>query len=925
MSQGERFMSSERLSLGIFTTDEQLLIRTWDRWLAEATGIQPAQAINRPLLDVMPEIEGRGLLPALENVLARGTVEVLAPILHHYLFACPPLQPSEMFDRMQQHDTIGPLRDDGRIAGTVVTIEDVTARLEQERRLAGQFQQLAGSAARDDAGRQHVESLTRLLEEEDWRVRRMAVSTLAGQGHAIVEALVATLREQHENLSVLSSALDLLAISDIDVVEAVVQLLDDDDANLRIQAALILGERKDVRAIPPLISRLTDPDVNVQFHVIEALGQLHASAACEALTEIAERRDFFLAFPAIHALSRLGHAGVAPRLVPLLEDELLRAPVIEALGELGDEDVAVPLVTLLNTSDAPADVIAEALAGLYDRYEAHYGGGEHVADLVRRTLTASGTQRILDAVQHVGPDRLRGIAKVLGWLEGDAVQRALTRMLGQAAVRSQVVEALVRYGAGVVVLLQEQLRAEDLETRQAAAVALGRIGDRRATAALVAALQDREIVVAAAGALARIGDAKAFEPLVALLGDSEAAVRQSAVAALNSIGHPDMPRRIAALLRDAEPMVRESALKVAGYFGYPECLVSVLACCHDENQSVRRTAVEQLSFFGDSSVFDTLTGILERDTPPVRAAAVTALMRVEHPGRLGALLRALDDEDAWVRYVAVKALGAVADTHAVGPVLARLDQDPAPHVRLAAVEAIGQLRPAQALDILRPLTQSSNEDIARAAIAALSRIDDADALTVLESFLRRPQVWERVAGIEALARRTESRIASMLEWVAAADGDPEVAGAAVDALGRIAVREDPQGREATAALIALTAEPRRRELAIAALSRLPPRRIAQIASGLRDSSIEVRCASVQALSRMKHPDASRALDAALDDRESTVRLAAVSELKHLGTRTSQRKLMTLARVDPDEDVRRAAMMAVARIAGSAGVDAGEQQ
>ena len=49
--------------------------------------------------------------------------------------------------------------------------------------------------------------------------------------------------------------------------------------------------------------------------------------------------------------------------MPLLSDELLRAPVIDVLGELGDEDAVVPLVDLLNTSDAPVDAAADALAG----------------------------------------------------------------------------------------------------------------------------------------------------------------------------------------------------------------------------------------------------------------------------------------------------------------------------------------------------------------------------------------------------------------------------------------------------------------------------------------------------------------------------------------------------------------------------------
>ena len=484
-------MSTERPPIGIFTTDERLVVRAWDPWIADVTRIAAEDAVNRPLTEIIPDLSDRGLLSPFENVLRRGTVEVLAPALHHYLIACPSPDNIPGFACMQQHVTLGPLRADGRIVGVVVTVEDVTARVAHERELAARLQEspreVSQDALRSTTGSsQQIEALTRLMALDDWRLRRATVTTLAEHGDAIVESLVRTLHTQHHNLAVLSSALDLLAISDIDVVGPLVSCLDAPDANLRIQSALILGERRDRRATQALIARLSDPDVNVQFHAIEALGRLGATEACDALVTIAEGGDFFLAFPALQALRAIGNPSIAPRLVPLLADDLLRAPAIDVLGEHGDEDVVAPLLELLNASDAPADVIADALAGVHERYEHGYGAGEHIAGLVRRGITARGTQRILDAVHRVAGDRLPSLAKVLGWLEGEPVQRALTRLLGHEAVRAQIVEALVRHGAGVVGLLIEQLRAEDLETRQAAAVALGRIGDRRAIAALIA-------------------------------------------------------------------------------------------------------------------------------------------------------------------------------------------------------------------------------------------------------------------------------------------------------------------------------------------------------------------------------------------------------------------------------------------------------
>jgi HEAT repeat protein len=885
----------------VFTTDEHLVVRSWDAWMAAATGVEPAQARHRPVAEVIPGISRTGL-GVMQGVLARGTVEVMSSALHHYLFPCAPTDPSPVYEHMQQHVTIGPLRDEARITGVVVTVEDVTARLERERQVA------------EGLGR-HMDSLTGLLAQDSVRVRQMAVSTLAQHGPAVVGALVRTLRDQHHDLSVLSSALDLLSISDIDIVEPLMGFLAHEDTNLRIQAALILGQRRDRRAIPALIASLSDGDVNVRFHVIEALGRLRAGEASDALTEIALLRDFFLSFPALQALSTLGNSMVAPRLVPLLADELLRAPAIEALGALGDEDVCTPLMELLNTSDAPTGVITDALSGLYDRYESRYGAGDHIADLVRRAIRPTGTQNVLDAVGRAGADRLPGLAKVLGWLQGDAVQRALTRLLGQSTVRSQVVEALVRNGAGVVGPLIEQLRAEDLDTRQAAAVALGRIGDRRATAALVAALADRELAVASAGALARIGDASAFDALVGRLGDPDAAIRQSVIAALNSIGHPEMPQRIAALLAEPDLIVRESALRIAGYFGYPECLDRVLACCRADNETIRRTAIEQLPFFEDERVFDALVHALEHDTAPVRAAAAAAMARVEHPRRLEVLLRALDDGEPWVRFVTVRSLGVIGDPRAVPSVVASLEGDAAPHVRLAAIEVIGRLNPVDALAVLEPLTRSPNQDIARAAIAALANVRRDDALAILEHYSRAPELWQRLAAVEALGHRHETRVPQILQWVAAVDGAHEVVVVAVDALARVGRRDDEEGSSAARALVALTAEPSRRESAISVLSGLPPRRIEDIAAGLRHASTDVRCASVEALGRMKRPDASRALEQALDDRASAVRLTAVAELKHLGTQTSQRKLMALARTDPDGEVRHAAMRAVAHADG----------
>jgi PAS domain-containing protein len=108
------------------------VIQIWDAALERLTGIPADSARGRPLVELVPGLEERRLLAHFRRVIDEGVVEVLAPAFHHYLIPCPPSAPSERFDRMRQRVTIAPLKEEGRVVGALVTVEDVTARKERE-------------------------------------------------------------------------------------------------------------------------------------------------------------------------------------------------------------------------------------------------------------------------------------------------------------------------------------------------------------------------------------------------------------------------------------------------------------------------------------------------------------------------------------------------------------------------------------------------------------------------------------------------------------------------------------------------------------------------------------------------------------------------------------------------------------------------
>ena len=848
-----------------------------------------------------------------KRVLTEGVVEVLAPAFHHFLIACAPATASKHYDKMQQRVTIAPLREEGSIVGTIVTIEDVTARLDRERDLAEQLTE-SEEAARLEAARalyeqeslSNAQPLLSALGDDSWRVRRTAVDGLAKHaGPDTIQSLLRALRDEHQNLSVLNSALQVLALSGVDVIAPLVECLNGPDLDLRVYAAQALGEQHDPAAIPALIRAIEDENANVKYHAIEALGVLSAHDSVDALAAVIETNDFFLAFPALDALIKIGDSRVAPALVSLLDDEMLRTPAAAALGELGDEDAVVPLVASLNKRSAPAIVITKALATLYDRYERLYEGGDYIADLVRGSINATGAQNLLDALNEVDDHGLRALALVLGWLEGEAIERALTRLLGRATARREVVEALVRYGARVTRLLIEQLGSEDLETRQASVVALGRIGDPSAVPALLRALTtDRELVICAAGALAKIGDRRAFDTLLGLIGHSDASVRQAAVGAVNSLGHPEMHVRAVTLLNDPDPRVRESAVKISGYFGYAECIDLLLDRCRDEDESVRRAAIEHIPYMENDRVVPILVDALENGAPAVRASAARAFAQVENGRALPALLAALNDDDPWVRYFAVRSIGVHGYTESLRELAELARMDPADHVRIAAMESLGRIGGPRAVAVLAPLAESEDPALARAALTGLGLIGHPDALPPLLNALSLPDSSRRVDALTAIGARGGADAVDAIQWIAAKDEVDSVVQAAIGALSRLATPE------AIATLIMLTADATRREASVAALAELGEDRLELIAGGLAHPQAGVRAAVVDALGRMKRPLASEYLSGALDDGEASVRLAAITALAHLGSRRAERKLVAMARTDSDANVRRAAQRAL---------------
>ena len=695
-------------TVGIFTTDRDLVVQVWDATLVAFTGIASATAAGSPLQSLIPDLEHRGLIRHFRRVLDEGVVEVLAPAFHRYLIPCPPQRPSEQFDQMRQHVTIAPLEENGRVAGILVTVRDVTDRLSRKRDAAERLKRPVPA----DGG-----VILEALDDEHWRVRESAVEEMTRRAAPdAIAALLRSVQVNHRNFGLLNSALKILRRSDVDVHAALVDFLRGTDEDLRIQAALALGDQEDTCAIPALIAALNDPSPNVVYHAIEALGKLRANEAANTLVQIAESRDFFLGFPALAALAEIGNPGVATRLLPLMQDPMLREATAQTLGRIGDESVVKPLVDVLNGREAPTVIIANSLVSLYDRFEEAHGEGRLIAELTAQAMRTQGTQNVVDAFDGVSAANLRPLVLIVGWLRNPVAARAVAQYLGSSEVQSDVVEALVRHGHAVVDLLVEQLDSEDIGVRAAAVSALGRIRDRRAIPLLTSLLgRDEELTIPLLGALTSIGDPSALDRMFDLLNTSDAAVRRGVVSALNALGTAEMVHRVIPLLDNDNPGVREAAVRVSGYFGYPECVDSLFERCGDSDESVRRAAIEHVAYLDDPRTPGTLAQALTGDVAGVRATAAAAMAHVDSTKSIPHLIAALEDVDPWVRYFTARSLDRHRAREAAGPLARVAEFDRFQQVRIAALEALSGIDVERAKSVAQSFMASTDADLRHAA------------------------------------------------------------------------------------------------------------------------------------------------------------------------------------------------------------------
>jgi signal transduction histidine kinase len=126
---------------GILTTNSELEICSWNRWLEVHSGRKSSEVIGCNLFEIYPDLISRRLYNYYWDAL-KGQVRVLSNRFHGYLLPMPPAISDYPYPYMQQSVRIAPLIKGNNILGTITIIDDVTERVYREAELQSQIEAL---------------------------------------------------------------------------------------------------------------------------------------------------------------------------------------------------------------------------------------------------------------------------------------------------------------------------------------------------------------------------------------------------------------------------------------------------------------------------------------------------------------------------------------------------------------------------------------------------------------------------------------------------------------------------------------------------------------------------------------------------------------------------------------------------------------
>jgi HEAT repeat protein len=575
-------------------------------------------------------------------------------------------------------------------------------------------------------------------------------------GPETVKAIVALLRSDEAPVRNLS--MDILREIGREDFALLTKLLRDEDHDIRIFAADILGSTQNVMAVDPLCEALLkDPEVNVRYQAAVSLGDLECPEAASCLNKAMQDEEWVL-FAVIEALTKIRAESSVNALIKALQTstDLVASMIIDALAEMGNIKAVTVLLRRLDSSAAVlrnkiVKAIVRILGGksltLLSEHErdnfksyalaALQDEDEEIQDAAMQGLSFVGGKRataeIMKLAAELDPQRdQERLERIAYWLAtigyNESIEQAIRQNVWKMAMLAINV-LRVRGKPDAVPLLIDVFWDKDLEIQRAIIAALNALAGAESRDFFVAVLNkhnDGDVLKGAAFVLGRkLKSEIDGERIFSLLEHPYNDVKEAALEACVSIGGQAMLQRFKRLFQSPKSIDRLMATFALGKLDLARSMDEIKVALEDEVPDIRKTAIQALADMGGNFDEELQLAVsrLHDENHEVRLAVVEILGGCGSPVVTKYLLQALGDTDDWVRIRAIEALGERGDREVISSLIPLLDT-PNTLVALKVIDTLGKLGGHASFRSLLEVVNSDDPELQAAAEEAISRIQN---------------------------------------------------------------------------------------------------------------------------------------------------------------------------------------------------------
>jgi len=612
-------------------------------------------------------------------------------------------------------------------------------------------------AAGDMEYQEAVPKLAELLKSDHMGIQEAAELTLRRfGGQKTIQGIIPLLWSEEPHIR--NVAMDILRdIGDQDI-DSILELLNNQDSDVRIFAADILGCIESVMIVRPLCNTLIeDPDPNVRHQAAISLGELGNQGASNCLKQALNDQEW-IQFAVIEALNKIKDESSIKALTNALGkySELIDSVIIETLGSMSDIKVAPFLLQKIDTSNIPLrNKIVQALVNLLGSRILSLLNPKEKEQFQNYLLTALEDEdedvqtAAIEGLRNIGNEQASGaIFELLLTLEegkDDERMETIIDTLRSMPISGSLKEAVYNgdeipsaraiqvllgvEGSEVNKLLADVFWNKDRDLQRDISNALSKTGSEEVKDLFWNILKDHEDGTVIKNALYFFGHSiqseEATDMMLSFLDHHFDDVKETALDACLALNTERVKSKFREMLDSSNTMHRLMGIYALGELGDQAYIEDIRPALHDEVAEVRKTALESLAKLVDEAndyILNDFITKLRDENKDVRLTAVDLLGKFQYSQEVrNCLLETLQDPDDWVIIRTLDDLvknGCLTDVDKVIELLDNSTQ----LVKIKSIEALGSVGGRKACRKLLELLNDENPDIQNAAEEAFSQI-----------------------------------------------------------------------------------------------------------------------------------------------------------------------------------------------------------